>query len=357
MLLAQGATTGAATLHAQSLLDRSPNVAGTWTGVPGQLQFNFLHRFTESGSPERKVSNVPTLLLAIGLPRRVVTGFNYSSNSQLVSRYPNEWELFARTAPLVQEAGAPLDLSVMGAYNVAARSIDGELAAARRLGRLRVLGAVRVLSNAFDEDTLRVALAGGATLRIGRHLSLGGDVVSLTERRDLGAAGRERLAWSAGIQLAIPFTPHTLSLHATNTTTATLQGTTRAAPGATRYGFEFTVPITLRRYFGGEDSEVRGATVTPGAPAAARVASSADTVRVEMQNVAYAPRAIEIRAGATVEFRNADPFQHTVTADDRSFDSGLIEPGQTWRMTFDRPGTYPIHCTPHPFMKGVVVVR
>jgi plastocyanin len=58
-----------------------------------------------------------------------------------------------------------------------------------------------------------------------------------------------------------------------------------------------------------------------------------------------------------VEWKNDDPLAHTVTADDGSWDSGLIQPGATWRRTFDRPGTYPFHCTPHPFMKGVVVVR
>ncbi len=48
---------------------------------------------------------------------------------------------------------------------------------------------------------------------------------------------------------------------------------------------------------------------------------------------------------------------HTVTADDGSWDSGDVQPGATWRRTFDRPGTYPYHCTPHPFMQAVVVVE
>jgi nitrite reductase (NO-forming) len=46
-----------------------------------------------------------------------------------------------------------------------------------------------------------------------------------------------------------------------------------------------------------------------------------------------------------------------VTADDGAFDSGNVDPGQSWRRRFDTPGTYPFHCTPHPFMKGVIVVR
>jgi hypothetical protein len=36
---------------------------------------------------------------------------------------------------------------------------------------------------------------------------------------------------------------------------------------------------------------------------------------------------------------------------------GEIQPGGRRSITFSKPGTYPYHCTPHPFMKGVVEVR
>jgi plastocyanin len=48
---------------------------------------------------------------------------------------------------------------------------------------------------------------------------------------------------------------------------------------------------------------------------------------------------------------------HTVTADDRLFDSGSIEPGARRSITFSRAGTFTYRCTPHPFMRGVIVVR
>ena len=54
---------------------------------------------------------------------------------------------------------------------------------------------------------------------------------------------------------------------------------------------------------------------------------------------------------------NNDPVEHSVTAADGSFDSGLIASGATWRHTFTKPGTYQYSCRPHPFMKGVVIVR
>lgn len=134
-------------LRAQSLLERPPNMSGDWTGAPGTLYFHFVHRFTASDAPERKVSNVPTFLLAAGLPRRILAGFSYSTNSTLVPRFPNEWELFARWAPLSQDLGAPLDLGAQVGYNNAADGADAEISVARRLGIVRALVAGRALSD------------------------------------------------------------------------------------------------------------------------------------------------------------------------------------------------------------------
>ncbi|MBI4513842.1 MAG: plastocyanin, partial [Gemmatimonadetes bacterium] len=54
---------------------------------------------------------------------------------------------------------------------------------------------------------------------------------------------------------------------------------------------------------------------------------------------------------------NGDAVAHTVTADEGSWGSPLIEPGGMFQRTFDEPGRYTYHCVPHPFMKGVIVVE
>ncbi|MBD0320385.1 MAG: cupredoxin family copper-binding protein, partial [Gemmatimonadetes bacterium] len=92
-------------------------------------------------------------------------------------------------------------------------------------------------------------------------------------------------------------------------------------------------------------------------PAAAQAAPAGPVTKAGIRNLAYTPARIEIAAGTTVEWTNSDALPHTVTAADRSFDSGLIEPGRSWRHTFTAPGTYNFACTPHPFMKGVVIVK
>jgi plastocyanin len=156
------------------------------------------------------------------------------------------------------------------------------------------------------------------------------------------------VAWSAGLQLAIPNTPHTLSLQATNTNTATLQGGSRGG-SLRRYGFEFTIPITLARYFGRHPKSPAPAEVVPVGPGG--------IVNTGMANLAYQAPSMTVKVGTTIEWKNGDQVPHTVTADDNSFDSGLIDGGGTWRHTFNTPGTYTYHCIPHPFMVGTVVVQ
>lgn len=340
---------------AQSLLDRPPNLSGAWVGSSGRMYFHFLHRFTASPAPERKVSNVPTFTVAAGLPAGTLVGVNYSTNSRLAPRYPNEWEAFVRTRFLSQDGGAPLDVAAQGAYNIAAEGVDGELSVARRQGPLRLIAAGRVLSDPFEAGNPRFAAAGGATLRIGRYLALAGDVASLLDREE-----DERIAWGAGLHIAIPHTPHTLSLHAANTDAGTLQGASRGGEEV-RYGFEFTVPLTLARWFGSGGEAPAGQSPPPPPPSGEAAAESVDpeapVVRASIRSMSFAPARIEIDAGTTIRWTNDDPLAHTVTADGGAFDSGLVESGESWSRTFTEPGTYPFHCTPHPFMKGEVVVR
>jgi plastocyanin len=346
-------TTGSG-VAAQTVLDRSPNLAGAWVGERGVLHFNFLHRFSRSSAPERKVTSTPTFLLAAGLPYRTLVGAHYASNSELSPRYPNEWELFGRFAALDQESGAPIDASAQVGYNLAAEGLDGEAAVARRQGPVRVLAAVRLLADPGAEGGADVALGSGVVVRLTRHVGLSADVTTLTKRTP-----DEEVAWGAGLNLAIPRTPHTFSLHATNVNNATLQSSSRGT-GETRYGFEFTIPLTLSRYFGGGGPRRPAQAPPPAADqdvAADTTAAGRTTRSATVQDFLFRPARLEVPAGTTVEWTNGGQVVHTVTAEDRSFDSGNIEPGARRSITFSRPGTYSYHCTPHPFMRGVIVVR
>jgi plastocyanin len=339
---------------AQSLLDRPPNISADWVARPGTIQFNFIHRFVRSSAPERKVSNFPTFAFGVGLPRRLMAGFHYATNSTLTPRYPNEWEFFVRHLAFSQDEGAPVDLAGQVGYNLSARGTDGEVSIARRLGPLRIIGVGRVLSDPYTKGEIRGALGGGMTFRLLRHLALAADASTVLDRND----GRgEKVAWSAGLHLALPNTPHTLSLQVTNTNTATLQGLS-VGGAQRRYGFEFTIPITLARFFGrnGGAAPPTGAPVHPATPSAT-IPAGGKVVEAGIRGMAFVPGRIEIEVGTTVTWKNNDPLAHTVTAANKGFDSGLIQPGASWSYTFTTAGTYDFSCTPHPFMKGVVIVK
>jgi hypothetical protein len=70
----------------------------------------------------------------------------------------------------------------------------------------------------------------------------------------------------------------------------------------------------------------------------------------------YTPFDVRIEVGDTVEWRNADPTVHTVTASRGEFTSGSMRQGQLFRATFTVPGVYPYFCEPHEQMRGTVSV-
>lgn len=78
---------------------------------------------------------------------------------------------------------------------------------------------------------------------------------------------------------------------------------------------------------------------------------------VELKDFAFNPKTITVKAGSTVTVTNADLTGHSVTADDASFDSGVLSQGESATVTFDKAGTFGFHCTPHPNMKLTVVVE
>ncbi|ABF40789.1 Plastocyanin-like protein [Candidatus Koribacter versatilis Ellin345] len=77
---------------------------------------------------------------------------------------------------------------------------------------------------------------------------------------------------------------------------------------------------------------------------------------VTMREMRFSPAKLEINTGETVTWMNEDIFSHTVTADDGSFDSGLIAPGSTWQHSFANAGSVGYHCRPHPNMAATVLV-
>ena len=81
-------------------------------------------------------------------------------------------------------------------------------------------------------------------------------------------------------------------------------------------------------------------------------AAGSDTI----SDFTYTPSTVTVTAGDSVTWTNGGPTGHSATADDGSFDTGILRKGTSGSHTFTTAGTYTFHCTPHPFMKGKVVV-
>ncbi|MFI9363089.1 cupredoxin domain-containing protein [Kitasatospora sp. NPDC053057] len=97
--------------------------------------------------------------------------------------------------------------------------------------------------------------------------------------------------------------------------------------------------------------------VQSGTVATSPAQSSADALQITIKNFAFAPATLKVGPGQTVTVTNQDSDAHTLTAADKSFDTGTIAPGAT--ATFTAPqqsGDHPYICTIHPFMHGTLTV-
>lgn len=77
---------------------------------------------------------------------------------------------------------------------------------------------------------------------------------------------------------------------------------------------------------------------------------------ITISGMSFQDGSVVVEAGTTVTWVWEDgSMEHDVVSDDGLFESPLQAEGE-WSHTFDQPGTYGYHCTPHPFMTGVIEV-
>jgi plastocyanin len=96
---------------------------------------------------------------------------------------------------------------------------------------------------------------------------------------------------------------------------------------------------------------VKGGTTSGTATQTVKLVSDPTTVG------AFDPKTVTVKVGQTLEWDFQDPTnQHTVTADDGSFDSGTCGQGAKFFVTFNKAGSIPYHCTLHSQMVGTITV-
>jgi plastocyanin len=113
----------------------------------------------------------------------------------------------------------------------------------------------------------------------------------------------------------------------------------------------FAVALLVISSCGGGKSG--GGASTPSEPPV----SGAKTVMIQIMDDVFTPKDVVINAGDTVEWVSAtSTTTHTVTADNGSFDSGMIfsGPGKTFSQTFPTSGvTINYHCKTHQACCGM----
>ncbi|MGH2636856.1 MAG: cupredoxin domain-containing protein, partial [Actinomycetota bacterium] len=86
----------------------------------------------------------------------------------------------------------------------------------------------------------------------------------------------------------------------------------------------------------------------------------ADDRDVETLDNVFSPRIVRIAVGGSLRWTNDGRSPHNVIADDGSFRSDVLEPGDAFEEAFVEAGAFPFHCSLHGApgagMTGLVLV-
>ena len=102
---------------------------------------------------------------------------------------------------------------------------------------------------------------------------------------------------------------------------------------------------------------ILAATVFAAAATLPAASARAPETEVKIDNFAFAPQRIVVKAGTTITWINADDAPHTVVSTTKLFKSSALDTEDRFSFTFATPGTYEYFCSLHPHMTGTVVVE
>ena len=82
----------------------------------------------------------------------------------------------------------------------------------------------------------------------------------------------------------------------------------------------------------------------------------------DVEDICYIPSTVVVEKGKSITWVNEDSSFHSVTSGFYGeptglFDSGYLDPYQSYTLSFDQFGTYDYFCTLHPWMKAQVIVE
>jgi plastocyanin len=99
------------------------------------------------------------------------------------------------------------------------------------------------------------------------------------------------------------------------------------------------------------------ARVAGNPPSAAAGAPAATGTEVKIDNFAFNPAVITVKAGTQVIWVNKDDIPHTVDSSQGKFKSAALDTDEKFEFKFSEPGEYPFFCRMHPKMTGKIIVQ
>lgn len=81
-----------------------------------------------------------------------------------------------------------------------------------------------------------------------------------------------------------------------------------------------------------------------------------DAVEVKISDSLFSPANLTINKGTAVVWSNGAEGEHSVTAEDGSFDSDSLKPGQTFSKILNTPGNYTYYSSKDPMLRGTIQV-
>ena len=83
--------------------------------------------------------------------------------------------------------------------------------------------------------------------------------------------------------------------------------------------------------------------------------ADAETIKIVMEKIGFAPAEVSAKVGDTVEWINKDILAHTATATNGDWNV-VIAPKKTERLVLKKAGAVDYFCKYHPNMKGRMVI-
>lgn len=84
--------------------------------------------------------------------------------------------------------------------------------------------------------------------------------------------------------------------------------------------------------------------------------ATAATVKVTIDNFAFTPAVLQVKAGTAVTFLNRDDIPHSVVSETGAFRSRALDTDESYTFSFVKIGEFPYFCGLHPHMKAKIVV-